>query len=678
MKTTDLNRIARGCAGASYAAIILSIASATIVEARLGSELAQAYVYHAPWFWALWALALISAAFMLKRAKASPPAMMLHGAFALILLGGLLTFCTSKKGVVHLREGSYSDYFMAPGGTREPFGFALALDSFKIERHPGTESPADYVTFFRSAAEDGETLSHRVSMNSIASVGGYRLYQSSYDPDLRGSYLSVNYDPWGIALTYCGYALALLGFAGIMLYPRGRFRSLLKSSSLSKLGLMLLPLMLLTTESAGAVPVLSRASADSLSALPVMYQGRIAPFNTPARDFTVKLYGKDSYNGLTAEQVMASFILYPGEWSAEKILRVKTRALADSLGIEGRYASWQDLYDGTDYKLQKYLARPSSDLDFDKDAKALDQKQTLLIMLGRNALFNPKLSPEALAEADEDKLRAEVFYNGLGLNSIMFKANMAVGLAALLYFLFCMFSPKRIPGAGIFLYCYNAASFALLLFYQLLRAYVSGHVPLSNGFECMVSAALLANAAGLIAPRAGLLPRAGAILVSGAALMVSSFSSSDPAISHLMPVLNSPWLSAHVSCMILSYSLCGMTAVNSIAALISLAFGGREHAADIARLNGIILYPAVFFMAAGIFLGAVWANVSWGRYWAWDPKESWALISLLLYALPLHGWFNAAFKNKAWLHIYYLLCICSIAMTYFGVNNLLGGMHAYN
>ena len=121
-----------------------------------------------------------------------------------------------------------------------------------------------------------------------------------------------------------------------------------------------------------------------------------------------------------------------------------------------------------------------------------------------------------------------------------------------------------------------------------------------------------------------------------------------------MPVLHSPWLSAHVSIIMMSY------------ALLVLSIVERR-----------LLRLAVFFLAAGIFLGAIWANVSWGTYWSWDPKESWALITLLVYSVPLHSESLPWFRSTRNYRIYSLMALCCLLMTYFGVNYLLGGMHSY-
>ncbi len=142
-----------------------------------------------------------------------------------------------------------------------------------------------------------------------------------------------------------------------------------------------------------------------------------------------------------------------------------------------------------------------------------------------------------------------------------------------------------------------------------------------------------------------------------------------------MPVLASPLLSIHVLLVMASYALLAAIAILSGVALGVGASTPRGSA--VARLCALLLYPGVFLLAAGIFVGAVWANQSWGRYWGWDPKETWALVTLLVYAFPLHGSSFPLLRRPRVLCLYLLLAFLSVLMTYFGVNHLLSGLHSY-
>ena len=181
-------------------------------------------------------------------------------------------------------------------------------------------------------------------------------------------------------------------------------------------------------------------------------------------------------------------------------------------------------------------------------------------------------------------------------------------------------------------------------------------------------------------------------LLAGFFLLVAHISDMDPKITHLMPVLQSPLLSIHVSVIMMSYALLSLTFLCGLTALL-LRWLNRhneqlgEQLESLALLSRLFLYPAMTALGLGIFIGAIWANVSWGQYWSWDPKETWALITFMIYAvalherslpaLALHERSLPAFRRPMAYHIYMVLAFLSILMTYFGVNYLLGGMHSY-
>ena len=144
----------------------------------------------------------------------------------------------------------------------------------------------------------------------------------------------------------------------------------------------------------------------------------------------------------------------------------------------------------------------------------------------------------------------------------------------------------------------------------------------------------------------------------------------------LMPVLRSPLFSFHISTIVTAYALFLGILVVGIIALIKPK--DKDRMERLKSLSTAMLYPAVALLAIGIFIGAVWANVSWGNYWSWDPKEVWALITLLIYAAPLHEKLWKSFQKPMFFHIYGILAILSVLFTYFGVNLILGGVHAYS
>ena len=211
-----------------------------------------------------------------------------------------------------------------------------------------------------------------------------------------------------------------------------------------------------------------------------------------------------------------------------------------------------------------------------------------------------------------------------------------------------------------------------LLFAFGLRWYVAGHVPMSNGFETMQFMALATLVVSCLTHRRfGVMLPFGLIL-SGFALLVSFLGQSNPQITNLMPVLASPWLSLHVSVVMMGYALLAFTMLTGIMGLCL-----PRQATQLMLLGRLLLYPAVFCLGIGIFLGAVWANQSWGAYWSWDPKETWALITFMTYAIAFHNHSLPWLSKPRHFHWFCTLAFLTVLMTYFGVNFVLGGMHSY-
>lgn len=143
----------------------------------------------------------------------------------------------------------------------------------------------------------------------------------------------------------------------------------------------------------------------------------------------------------------------------------------------------------------------------------------------------------------------------------------------------------------------------------------------------------------------------------------------------LMPVLRSPLFSIHISTIITAYALLLGIVVVGVIAVIKPKDQVRLE--KLKSVSMAMLYPAVALLTMGIFIGAVWANISWGNYWSWDPKEVWALVTLLVYAAPLHGKLWKSFEKPMFFHVYGIVAFLSVLITYFGVNLFLGGVHAY-
>lgn len=226
-------------------------------------------------------------------------------------------------------------------------------------------------------------------------------------------------------------------------------------------------------------------------------------------------------------------------------------------------------------------------------------------------------------------------------------------------------------------------SFIALTLCLALRWVASGRVPMGNGYETMLLLAWLVMLVALAVVRRFRIALPFGLLLSGFFLLVSHISSMDPQISHLMPVLNSPLLSLHVSVIMAAFALLSLTFLCAVTALLLRLFRGRnatglaDQTGRLALLSRLMLYPALALLGIGIFVGAVWANVSWGAYWNWDAKEVWGLITLMVYAVAAHDASLPFLRRPLGYHAFMALAFLTIVMTYFGVNYYLGGMHSY-
>ncbi|WP_419033687.1 cytochrome c biogenesis protein CcsA [Dysgonomonas gadei] len=276
----------------------------------------------------------------------------------------------------------------------------------------------------------------------------------------------------------------------------------------------------------------------------------------------------------------------------------------------------------------------------------------------------------------------EIFYTNVNFTSILFKINLTLGLLSLL----CVFflADKRVKHADKIFFLLLILSFIVHTFSIGVRTYIGGRLPFSNGFETMLLIAWSAMLIAVLAGRKMPLIVSFGYLISGCSLLVAHLGMMNPRITPLVPVLSSPLLSIHVSVIMLAYTLLAFIMLNSLISLIQIALCRNKDVADTLKkleqnkiYSLICLYPSLLFLGAGIFIGAVWANISWGRYWGWDPKEVWALITFLVYSLVIHQKNLKLFTDLFFFHAFGLLSFSTVLMTYFGVNYFLGGMHSY-
>lgn len=736
------------------------MAAATFVEKFRGTEFVHASVYGSWWFVGLWAvLALLAVAYFVGRRVRRASVVLLHLSFAVILAGALLTHVTSWQGAVRLRVGeTVSTYYEnVPGGdvVERKLPFELRLESFDVKYHDGTRAEADYVSRF-TITDGGATQRAEVSMNNVWKYRSVRFYQSSYDPDMRGSILALNSDPWGIPVTYAGYALLFLSLVWLLVDPKGAFRRLFKSDMMRR-GVLSVMAVCAMSQAAGAANTLPRETADRLGRLNILYNDRVCPLQTFAVDFTKKLCGSARYGDYTPEQVLAGFIFYGDEWSAEPIIRVKNGPLRDALQLPGRCSVntffnqvmggyilgpyLNEYYHGHNDKFHKQVA----DID-DRLMMVMELRRGTLLRVfpftsgGKTTWYSPTenitdtlvdeahrkymqnvfslIYGEVLAGSygNVDKIldkmlkyqqlnggsslpsaaqvKAERIYNAIPFATILFMVNLTLGVVLLIIGLIRLIRPvkpdkpdrpdkallRAVPVVGGALLGLSLLALTACI---ALRWIVGGRVPMANGYETMLLMAWFVMVLALVAARRFRIALPFGFLMSGFFLLVSHINQMDPQITHIMPVLSSPLLSVHVSVIMMSFALLSLTFICGLTAIILRLVRGRNAVEldgqldSLALLSRLLLYPALALLGVGIFVGAIWANVSWGAYWSWDAKEVWGLITLMVYAVAAHAASVPFLRRSMGYHIFMTLAFLTIVMTYFGVNYFLGGMHSY-
>lgn len=736
-----LRRLCRPCAFLSFILLVLVMAAATLIGHSCGTDCVLSGVYHAWWFAALWALTAVAGMAWLAQARPllpwtagrrHAPLWLLHLSLTLILCGAAASALTSRSGSMHLRTGVTEMAYRDDARSDRPLvrlPFSVRLTACSVRCHPGTPTPRDYVCRLSIDSHEDE-----VRLNHVLSAKGVRLFLLSADADLNGCTLGVRIDPIGRPVSYTGYTLLSLAFLLLFVSPRGGFRHRLRLLRGAALFLsFLLPAgASAATHAEASLPALPAAGADAFGRLHVAHGGRICPVRTLALDFCRRLTDGSGWRNYSAEQVLTGCLLWPEAWDAAPLIPVGSRALRQQLGT-GRQASPADFFaaDGT-YRLAPLLSSPDAALArgaADADARlqalyALRNGELLRLfpvtdsvtlwrtpteplpagilspadsMLVRTAFDRLQRAASASDTATVRRLTAAIasyqqrhaagtlpphlrslaerLYPALPLPAWLSRLFLSAGL------LLCLLSLPRRPLPRVVrqaLTLTGTGGFVALSLFIGLRTAISGRLPLGNGHETMLAAAWFALLPGWwLRRRAARLTvlRSVPFLASGFFLLTASLTPAGTEVSQLAPVLASPLLSLHVSLVMAAYALLSLTFV---IALVALMRRRNRAEAMLFRLHAeVLLFPALALLAAGIFAGAVWADRSWGRYWGWDPKEVWALITLMTYALPLHARSFPLLRRPHPFFIYLCCAFGCVLMTYFGVNYLLGGLHAY-
>ena len=297
------------------------------------------------------------------------------------------------------------------------------------------------------------------------------------------------------------------------------------------------------------------------------------------------------------------------------------------------------------------------------------------------ALYQDKVGTDIKPTAS--KINAEIVFNKLDIYFNLTLAYVLLGFVMVVLAFVVIFKPEFKPAKTTkIILAILSILFAIQTFGMGYRWYLSGHAPWSDIYETLIYISWSAIFAGVIFFRNSLLALGAATIIAGIFMFTAHLTDVDPQITSLVPVLKSYWLTIHVSILTASYGFFGLSAILGFLTLIMFIFRkNRPHLDDVVRhvsaINEISLIIGLAFITIGNFLGGVWANESWGRYWGWDPKETWAYVSIVVYALVLHLRFVKSLNTPYVLATASLLAFSSIMMTYLGVNFYLSGMHSY-
>ena len=736
----------------------IGLASATFVEKQFGTQTAGMLIYYSPLFIFLQFLIVINFLIILFNSnyikKGRWALITIHLALIVILVGALATHIFGREGQVHIREGEKSNQMVvhtSKGVKTETLPFTLELTDFRLERYPGSNSPASYESDLLVHI-DNEVRQVSVYMNNVLDLKGYRFFQASYDEDESGTVLSVNKDVAGRTITYTGYLLLLAGFIQMFFMSNSRFRKLSRElgetrENIRKMSLIIALALIpvagfsknnrdnssesILTELINQ-NIIPPEYAEKFGSLPVQFRGRVMPMNTFSSEILRKIHGETSIYGLNSDQFLLSLLSMPQLWMHADFI-----ATSDNQP----HVSYMQFFDQHgNYRLLDQLKhiyhRPVSERTaYEKDLIKLDEKINILYQLFMHTLpgiypnssdsthtwyapgnditnsFNNYL-PEVISSlqtndwsrADEflsqiyeyqvqndkaslikpGKIKAELQYNRLNIfNSCKLGYFIFGGL--LLITVFIQFLNKRrwVNSVSAILIAGVGITFIYHILGMGMRWYISGYAPWSNSYETMVYVSWATVLASFIFGRKNRLILALATLLGGVILFVAGLNWMDPQINTLIPVLNSPWLMFHVAVIVAAYGFFGISFLLGLTNILIMSFSKGNPLStlrirELSIINNMSLLTGLALMTTGTFLGAVWANESWGRYWGWDPKETWALITIVVYSIVTHLHLVKKWSGEWLFNFTSVLVFSSVLMTFFGVNYFLSGMHSYS
>ena len=663
------------------------------------------------------------------------------------------------------------DFYLSYGSDEVQLPFSIKLNDFIAEKYPGTEN--SYSSFkSKVTVEDDKIFDYDIFMNNILNHKGYRFFQASFDPDEKGTVLSVNDDFWGTFITYAGYLLLFISMTAIFFVGNTRFKFLAKQlNKKTSLIVFLLSSSVLSAQSLDAnlktefidsiisESAISKDHANSFGKIIIQDSGgRMKPANTFSSELLRKVSRSNSYNGLNSDQVLVSIMDNPGVWFNAPIVYIKSGQKGDTIkkiiGVDEKIkkAPLVSFFDSLgNYKLatnleKAYLSNVPSQIE--KDIIELDRRVNLLysalegkIMrifpvpnddnnkwisypeiseytyegadsLYVNNVLNLYFQTLRVSRQDQDytqseellesikgfqkkygskvmpsdfKINSEVVYNKVDIFNRLYKWYLFAGLGLLLILIFQIFYDNKFTSHLIKLF--ESLIITLFVFNTIglaARWYIAGHAPWSDAYESIIFVAWATVIFGIIFGRKSYFTLASSTFVASIILSIANMNWLDPSIANLQPVLDSYWLMIHVAVIVGSYGPFAIGMILGIVTLILTIIATKKNRKIFSRkleeltiVNELSLTIGLVMLTIGNFLGGMWANESWGRYWGWDPKETWALISIMIYTAVLHLRIIPKLNNKWLFNLMSIISFAAILMTYFGVNFYLVGLHSY-
>jgi cytochrome c-type biogenesis protein CcsB len=693
-----------------------------------------------------------------------------------------------------------SDLFfsIAYGSKKIDIPFEVGLADFRLMKYPGSESPSSYESDITILDESNAVNdSFNLFMNHVVDYGGFRFFQSSYDwseeenktagldPDI--TILSVNHDILGTIVTYLGYLLLAIGLLGTLFNPTSRFVDIRKKAikirnKRKAVFTIFISFLMLSANSqdigfdslkeAYKYQPIPNEQADSMGILLVQtYDGRIEPTHTLAYDIFHKISKENDFTtsdniSVNPMQIFIDMILDKPYWLDEKIIYIKKgTGVADSLGIEGKYASVKDFFnpDGTE-KLKELVQISFAKKDIEKnvfdkevikanermnivlqtmngaflkifpisgsldnkwvdwmdpyaeqpidtsdqhlanislsrlfrsyiidlgEAKKTNNYETAQSLLNFIKAYQIKTAPIELL-LNKNQIEREISYNHSNLFVIVKNYYGYLSVLLLIFSFWNALSKKKNLVNKIVKYILWGLIILLIVVFGMhtyalaLRWYITDHAPWSNGYEALTFIAWGGVLAGFLFIKSSRITLAGTALLAFCVLMTAGHSSFDPQLTDLQPVLKSYWLVIHVACITISYGFLGLGFILGLINVVNYIFLKPKNKnlkmiiSELTYVNEMTLTIGLALATIGTFLGGIWANESWGRYWGWDAKETWALVIVLTYAIILHFRLIPGLKSKFTFNVASVLAFSSVLMTFIGVNYYLSkGLHSY-